>query len=115
MTDNVVILTTAASKREARKIARLLVRDKLAACVNITQPIESIYRWQGKVVTGREFQLIIKSIRKMFPEIRDAILKVHSYDTPEVIALPVIQGSREYLAWLRSCLKRKGGRVRVGN
>ena len=73
MTDKVVILVTAASKKECRKIAKHLVESKLAACVNITQHIESIYRWEGKISHDREYQLFIKSTRELFPEIKAAI------------------------------------------
>jgi periplasmic divalent cation tolerance protein len=105
MTDKVVIMVTAASKRECRKIARHLVEAKLAACVNITQPMESIYRWQGKIADEREYQLLIKSNREMFPEIKAAISKVHSYHTPEIICLPIIDGSRNYLQWVSDSVK----------
>lgn len=105
MTDKVVIMVTAASKRECRKIARHLVEAKLAACVNITQPIESIYRWEGKIADSREYQLLIKSTRELFPEIKAAISKMHSYHTPEIICLPIIDGSRNYLQWVSDSVK----------
>lgn len=106
MTDKVVILVTAASKRECRKIARHLVEAKLAACVNITQPLQSIYRWEGKVADEREFQLLIKSTRDLFGEIKAAISKIHSYHTPEIICLPIIDGSRNYLQWVEDSVKQ---------
>jgi periplasmic divalent cation tolerance protein len=105
MTDKVVILVTAASKRECRKIARHLVESKLAACVNIAQPIESIYRWEGKIAHDREYQLFIKSTRELFPEIKAAISELHSYHTPEIICLPIIEGSRNYLQWVGDSVK----------
>jgi len=106
VTDKVVILVTAASKKECRKIARHLVEGKLAACVNITAPIESIYRWEGKIADDQEYQLIIKSTRELFPEIKAAISKLHSYHTPEIICLPIIEGSRNYLEWVGDSVKR---------
>ena len=106
MTDKVVILVTAASKDECHKIARHLVESKLAACVNITAPIESIYRWEGKIADDQEYQLIIKSTRELFPEIKAAISKLHSYHTPEIICLPIIEGSRNYLEWVGDSVKR---------
>ena len=106
MTDKVVILVTAASKKECRKIARHLVESKLAACVNITAAIESIYRWEGKIADDQEYQLIIKSTRELFPEIKAAISKLHSYHTPEIICLPIIEGSRNYLEWVGDSVKR---------
>ena len=105
MTDKVVIMVTAGSRRECRKIARHLVEVRLAACVNITQPIESIYRWEGKVANEKEFLMLIKSTRELFPEIKLEISKLHSYHTPEIICLPVIDGSRNYLQWIGDSVK----------
>ena len=108
MTDKVVIMVTAASQRECRKIARHLVEAKLAACVNITQPVESIYRWKGKLADDKEFVLLIKSTRDLFPRIKTAISKIHSYHTPEIICLPIIDGSRNYLQWLSDSVRQSG-------
>jgi len=108
VTDKVIILVTAATKAECRKIARHLVEMKLAACVNITQPIESIYRWEGKVTDDKEFQLIIKSTRELFPEIKAAVSNLHSYHTPEIICLPIIDGSRNYLQWIEDSVNPAG-------
>lgn len=105
MTDKVVIMVTAASRRECRKIARHLVEEKLAACVNITQAIESIYRWEGKLADEKEFVMLIKSKRELFPEIKAAIAKLHSYHTPEIVCLPIIDGSRNYLQWIADSVK----------
>ncbi|MFZ0959754.1 MAG: divalent-cation tolerance protein CutA [Terriglobia bacterium] len=109
MTDKIVILITAASKKECRRIAEHLVASKLAACVNITQHIESIYRWEGKIAHDREHQLIIKSTRELFPEIKAAVSKLHSYHTPEIICLPIIEGSRNYLLWVGNSVKPASG------
>ena len=106
MTDKVVIFVTVGSLREARKIARRLVEATLAACVNITAPVQSIYRWQGKVETAREFLLIIKSVRELFDSIRAEVLKLHSYATPEIICLPIVEGSAEYLQWVEDSVKK---------
>ncbi|HUU13396.1 MAG TPA: divalent-cation tolerance protein CutA [Terriglobia bacterium] len=108
MTDKVVIMVTAASRRECRKIARHLVEAKLAACVNITQPVESVYRWEGKLANDNEFLMLIKSTRGLFPQIKAAISKIHSYHTPEIICLPIIDGSRNYLQWLSDSVKQSG-------
>jgi periplasmic divalent cation tolerance protein len=105
VTDKVVILVTAATQEECRKIARHLVENQLAACVNITQPIESVYRWEGKVTQDQEFQLFIKSTRELFPEIKAAIGKLHSYQTPEIICLPIVDGSQSYLQWIAQSVK----------
>ena len=105
MTDKVVIMVTAASRRECRKIAKHLVESKLAACVNITQAIESIYRWEGKLADEKEFVMLIKSKRELLPEIKAAIAKLHSYHTPEIVCLPIIDGSRNYLQWVADSVK----------
>ena len=100
MTDKVLILVTSPIRREARKIARQLVKARLAACVNITQSVQSIYRWEGKLADEKEFLLLIKSTRDLFPEIRKSIVAMHSYTTPEIICLPIVDGSPDYLNWI---------------
>jgi periplasmic divalent cation tolerance protein len=106
MTDKVVILVTTASLREAKKIGRHLVDANLAACANISSPIRSIYRWEGKVAEEREYLLLIKSTRDLFPELKAAVSSIHSYHTPEIICLPIIDGSRNYLQWLADSVKK---------
>jgi len=105
VTDKVVIMVNAASRRECRKIARHLVEAKLAACVNITQAVESLYRWEGKIADEKEFVLFIKSTRDLFPEIKAEISRIHSYHTPEIICLPIIDGSRNYLQWMSDSVR----------
>jgi periplasmic divalent cation tolerance protein len=100
MTDKRIVLSTAGSEEEAHKIARHLVEQQLAACVNILPRIESIYRWQGKVETSREWLLLIKTTAEKFPAVRDAIRELHSYELPECIAISIEDGSPEYLQWL---------------
>jgi periplasmic divalent cation tolerance protein len=100
MTDKRIVLSTAGSENEARKIAHHLVEQKLAACVNIVPQIESIYRWQGKVESSREWLLLIKTTAEKFAGVRKAIAKLHSYDLPECIAISIEDGSRDYLKWL---------------
>lgn len=104
MTDKRIVLSTAGSEDEARKIAHHLVERQLAACVNIVAQVESIYRWQGKVETGREWLLLVKTSAERFPEVRDAIRELHSYELPECIAISIEDGSLEYLQWLGSSL-----------
>jgi periplasmic divalent cation tolerance protein len=94
--------TTTASRAEARRIARTLVDRHLAACAQIVGPIESIYRWQGKVETAREWLCLIKTTRARFGELALEVEALHSYDTPEIIAVPIVAGSRRYLDWLAS-------------
>ena len=105
MTDKVVVLVTTGDLKEARKIAVELVKSRLAACVNLTGPMESVYKWQDKIERSRERLLVIKTSRELFPEVQAAIRKLHSYATPEMICLPIIDGSRDYLEWLSGSIK----------
>ncbi|MGH7964957.1 MAG: divalent-cation tolerance protein CutA [Candidatus Binatia bacterium] len=100
MTDYVVILVTAGSEAEAEKIAKALVEERLAACVNIVNPIRSIYHWEGKVADDREWLLLIKTRADSFSAVADRVKALHSYQVPEVIALPIVAGTEEYLRWL---------------
>ena len=104
MTDKRVILSTAGSEGEARKVAHHLMEHQLAACVNILPGIESIYRWRGKVESAREWLLLIKTTAEKFPAVRDAIREVHSYELPECIAIAIEDGSEEYLQWIGDCV-----------
>lgn len=105
MTNKRIVLSTAGSEDEARKIAHHLVEQRLAACVNIIPRIESVYRWEGKVESNREYLLLIKTSSTMFPEVRDAILELHSYELPECVEIAVEGGSPEYLQWVEESLK----------
>jgi periplasmic divalent cation tolerance protein len=101
MIDKIVVLVTCGSRKEARKIARALVDRRLAACVNeMGAPLSSLYRWKGNVESAKEFLLMIKTTKKRFAALRAAIVELHSYDVPEIIALPVVEGSRAYLEWI---------------
>jgi periplasmic divalent cation tolerance protein len=100
MTDKRIILTTAGTQSEAHQIARTLVERRLAACVNISAPIESVYRWKGNVETAQEWMLMIKTTEHALARVRDSIRELHSYDLPEFIVLPVEDGSVEYLNWI---------------
>ena len=100
MTDKIVVLSTASTAAEAETIARRLVDDRLAACVNVVTGVKSFYRWIGKIEKSPEWLLVIKSSRGRFEELRAALEKLHSYDVPEVIALPVVEGTKNYLHWM---------------
>ncbi len=100
MTDKIVVFSTAASEAEAEAIARRLVEERLAACVNVVTGVRSFYRWKGKIEDSPEWLLVIKSSRGRFEELRAALEKLHSYDVPEVIALPVVEGTKNYLHWM---------------
>lgn len=104
MTDAVIILCTCGKEEEALAIGNALIEARLAACVNLLPPIQSIYRWQGDVETAQEILLLIKTTQERFPGVRNRITELHSYDTPEIIAIPVVDGSDNYLAWLREQL-----------
>lgn len=100
MTDKIVVLATCGSAEEARKIARALVESRLAACVNILAGIESVYRWKGAVEEASECLLIVKSTRGLFDRLQAAIREVHSYELPEIVALPIVDGFEPYLSWI---------------
>src|ERR1700686_1014721 len=96
-----VILVTCGTLREARRIARAAVEAKFAACVNVVlNPMDSIYRWKGKVEVSREYLLVLKSTARRLPELERLVRRTHSYDVPEFLVLLVVAGSREYLRWL---------------
>ena len=100
MTDKIVVLSTCDSEEQAALLARHLVEQRLAACVNILPHVRSIYRWNEKVEDSGEWMLVIKSRRDLFVALRAEIEKMHSYEVPEMIALPVVDGSPAYLGWL---------------
>lgn len=107
MTDKIVVLVTCGSVKEARRIARALVEGHLAACVNIVPgPVESIYRWKGRVESAKERLVVIKTSRRRFAAVEQEIRRLHSYQVPEIIALPIAHGSRDYLAWMSASVSR---------
>lgn len=102
---HVVVFITAKDKEEARKISDRLVGDKLVACVNIVDPIESIFRWEGKVDRSSEALLILKTRKFLFKKLIKAVKSVHSYSVPEIIALPIVDGNKDYLKWINDSTK----------
>ena len=100
MTDALIVFCTFPNVREARQIGTHLVERQYAACVNIIPAVESIYRWQGKLCSEAETMVMIKTTRQAFPVLSRELAAMHSYDEPEIIALPVADGSAGYLAWL---------------
>ena len=101
-----VVLVTCGSAAEARKIAQAVVKKRLAACVNIlTAPVESVYRWKGRVEKARERLLIIKSRSTRLKALEREVLRLHSYETPEFIAIRISAGSSKYLSWIEQSLK----------
>lgn len=97
---HIVILVTAKDEAQAQRIAGKLVAEKLVACANIVPGVQSIFHWKGKVDRAREVLLVLKSRRRHFPSIVKTVKAMHSYDVPEVIALPIIEGNKDYLNWL---------------
>ena len=109
MTDKRIVLSTAGSEEEAHKIAQALVERRLAACVNIVGPIQSVYRWKGAVESAPEFLLVIKTTAAAFARVRDAIRELHSYELPECVMLQIEDGSEEYLRWIAESVNREIG------
>jgi periplasmic divalent cation tolerance protein len=106
LTDQCVVLVTCASDREAKRIARAVVEERLAACVNILPgAVNSFYRWKGKVESARERLMIIKTSTKRLGKLQAAVERLHSYDVPEFIALPITAGSRSYISWIEETIK----------
>jgi periplasmic divalent cation tolerance protein len=103
--DKVVVLITTSSEEEALKIAESLVNGKKAACVNIVPRVDSLFWWEGKLDSARESLLLVKTKASLFPEIVEMVKRMHSYEVPEIIALPIIGGSEDYLKWLDSACR----------
>lgn len=109
MRHKIIVLVTCGSRNEARKIARSVVEAGLAACGSVlTAPVESIYRWKGKVEGAQEFLLIFKATRKRFAALEAEVRRLHSYEIPEIVALPIERGSKAYLAWIDESVARRG-------
>jgi periplasmic divalent cation tolerance protein len=100
MSDHVVVFSTVARAEDAERIGRALVERGLAACVNVVPGLVSIYRWQGQVESQEERLLVIKTRGERFEALREALVALHPYEVPEVVALPVAAGHAPYLAWL---------------
>ncbi len=122
----VVVLMTAASSDEASRIARMLVEKHLAACVQILPQMESVYRWRGEVQSEKEVLLLVKTTKTRFDELEAEVRAIHSYETPEIVALSVVAISKPYLTWLRESISSPtpgspagqpgwGGAVRKGS
>jgi periplasmic divalent cation tolerance protein len=100
MQEFIVIYVTAGSTTEASRLAHALVAERLAACVNQIGPIQSVYRWEGKLEQSEEQLLIIKTRKELFTAVEKRVRELHSYSVPEIVALPIIDGSPDYLRWL---------------
>ena len=104
-TDYIIVFVTTKDKAEAEKIAQALLEEKLIACANVISPVESCFRWLGKIDTAEECLVIMKSRASLFLELEKSVLALHSYEVPEVLALPIVAGSGAYLAWMGDVLK----------
>jgi len=100
MTNYIQVFTTTATKPDAQTIARTVVERRLAACAQVIGPITSTYWWQGKIESAEEWLCVIKSRQDLYERLEQAIREVHPYEVPEILAVPVVEGSRDYLAWL---------------
>ncbi len=105
-----LVLTTAGSEEQAETLARALVERRLAACVNVVPAVCSVYRWKGEVVREEERLLLVKTSTALVEAVRAAVLELHSYETPEVIALPIASGDPAYLRWLADAIDERPSR-----
>jgi periplasmic divalent cation tolerance protein len=101
MMDALVVFITASNEDEGANIAKTLVEERLAGCVNIVKDIRSIYRWEGKTEDEKEVLMIAKTQRSLFTKLSQRVRELHSYTVPEIIAIPVFEGSEDYLSWLK--------------
>ena len=112
-TDGRIVFVTVHSLTEGRKIAKSVVKKRLAACVNILlSPVNSIYRWKDKIEVAHEYFLLIKTTVNGYPALQKEIARIHSYDVPEIVALPITDGLPQYLSWLRAAVGSVGRKVR---
>jgi periplasmic divalent cation tolerance protein len=102
---NILVLITAKDKSQATKIAQALVKERQAACVNILPGVRSLFWWQGKVDAASEVLMLVKTQKKCFKRVVAIVKKLHSYQVPEIIALPIVAGERAYLEWLKASCK----------
>jgi periplasmic divalent cation tolerance protein len=105
MTDKIVVLSTCATEADAERLARALVEVRLAACVNVVPGVRSFYHWKGQLDSGAECLMIIKTSRQLFPALCTEMEKLHAYEVPELLALPVVAGAENYLVWLDANLR----------
>ena len=101
----VVVIMTTSNKEEAEKIVRSLLKEKLIACANIVGPVSSLFWWQEKIDEENEFLVFMKSHKSLFKKLSEKVTEIHSYDVPEIIAFPIIEGSPPYLDWLKTSLQ----------
>lgn len=103
----IVVFVTTPSEEEATRISRSLVEAGLVACANVLPRVRSIFRWEGKVMEEQESLIVLKTRSGLFTELATAIKNVHSYSVPEIIAIPIVKGSAEYLSWIREMTSKE--------
>jgi periplasmic divalent cation tolerance protein len=103
--EHIIVMVTTASKEEAETISRQLLEAKLIACANIIGPVHSRFLWSGKIDRAEEYLIFMKSRRDLFRQLSESVKTLHSYEVPEIIAFPVVAGSKAYLDWLDNCLR----------
>jgi len=101
MSEFIFVISTVPNEEEGKNIATKIVSERLAACVNLSSAVQSFYWWQGKISSEREFMLFIKTRNDLYAKLEQRIRALHSYEVPEIIALPLCQGSQDYLHWLK--------------
>ncbi|TET24839.1 MAG: divalent-cation tolerance protein CutA [Candidatus Bathyarchaeum sp.] len=101
----IIVLITASTKEETVRIVRTLLEERLIACANIMDPVSSFFWWQGKIEEEKEVLVIMKSHETLFKKLSKRVMELHSYDTPEILALPIVNGSPSYLDWMKACLE----------
>jgi periplasmic divalent cation tolerance protein len=102
---HIIVMVTTASKEEAETVAQRLLEAKLIACANIIGPVSSRFLWSGKIDKAEEYLVFMKSRRDLFEKLSDSVKALHSYEVPEIIAFPIVAGSKAYLDWLDGCLR----------
>ena len=105
MTDKIVVLSTCANEADATRVGRALVEARLAACVSVVPGLRSFYHWEGALETSDEALLLIKTSRELFPQLKLEIEKIHPYEVPEILALPIVEGAENYLNWMGANLR----------
>ena len=101
----IIVLMTASNKEEAIKIVRMLLEEKLVACANIIDAVSSFYWWKGKIEENKEVLVIMKSHKNLFKNLSSRIMELHSYEVPEILAIPIVNGSSSYLDWMKAYLE----------
>jgi periplasmic divalent cation tolerance protein len=102
---HIIVLVTAPNKEEAEKIAHSLLNERLIACANIIGPVHSLFWWQGKIDKAQEHLILMKTRKDLFSKLSEKVKSLHSYQVPEIIAIPIVEGFKPYMEWLESSLK----------